>query len=132
MTAPDKASKTRTWISRVRRMASQSMPRFSGLWLLRDGTDASHKRVRTSIRPIAKFRCELPHMSGKRDAPARSKFVMPGHSSLSCADCVNLSAMPGIHVLKSCSGKDVDGRDEPGNDSERRLTNRCRGDAVHR
>jgi hypothetical protein len=25
-------------------------------------------------------------------------FVMPGHSSL-CADCVNLSAMPGIHVL---------------------------------
>src|SRR3984885_8032650 len=24
---------------------------------------------------------------------------MPGHSSLPCADCVNLSAMPGIHVL---------------------------------
>ena len=25
--------------------------------------------------------------------------VMPGHSGLPCADCVNLSAMPGIHVL---------------------------------
>src|SRR5260370_40529573 len=24
---------------------------------------------------------------------------MPGHSSLLCADCVNLSAMPGIHVI---------------------------------
>ncbi len=24
---------------------------------------------------------------------------MPGHSSLPCADCVNLSAMPGIHVF---------------------------------
>jgi hypothetical protein len=24
---------------------------------------------------------------------------MPGHSSLPCADGVNLSAMPGIHVL---------------------------------
>src|ERR1700693_3656002 len=105
MTAPDKASKTRTWISRVRRIAGQSMPRFSGLWLPRDGMDASHKRVRTSIRPIAKFRCELPHMSGKRDVPARSKFVMPG-------------------LLKSCSRKDVDGRDECGHDSERRLTNR--------
>jgi len=27
------------------------------------------------------------------------KIVMPGRSSLPCADCVNLSAMPGIHVL---------------------------------
>jgi hypothetical protein len=26
---------------------------------------------------------------------------MPGHSSLLCADCVNLSAMPGIHVFLS-------------------------------
>jgi hypothetical protein len=26
---------------------------------------------------------------------------MPGHSSLPCADGVNLSAMPGIHVLRS-------------------------------
>jgi predicted DsbA family dithiol-disulfide isomerase len=26
-------------------------------------------------------------------------FVMPGRSSLVCADCVNLSAMPGIHVF---------------------------------
>jgi hypothetical protein len=26
--------------------------------------------------------------------------VMPGHSGLLYADCVNLSAMPGIHVLK--------------------------------
>src|SRR5260370_18905940 len=24
---------------------------------------------------------------------------MPGHSSLLCADCINLSAMPGIHVI---------------------------------
>jgi len=27
------------------------------------------------------------------------QLVLPGHSSLPCADCVNLSAMPGIHVL---------------------------------
>src|SRR5260370_17001150 len=27
---------------------------------------------------------------------------MPGHSSLPCADCVNLSAMPGIHVFLIC------------------------------
>src|SRR5260370_27008524 len=26
---------------------------------------------------------------------------MPGHSSLPCADCVNLSAMPGTHVFLS-------------------------------
>jgi hypothetical protein len=37
---------------------------------------------------------------------------MPGHSSLPCADCVDLSAMPGIHVLLHLSKKDVDGRDE--------------------
>jgi hypothetical protein len=30
---------------------------------------------------------------------ALPKFVMPGHSSLFFADCVNLSATPGIHVL---------------------------------
>src|SRR5260370_40067193 len=30
---------------------------------------------------------------------SQGKLVMPGHSSLPCADCVNLSAMPGIHVL---------------------------------
>jgi hypothetical protein len=43
--------------------------------------------------------------------------VMPGHSGLLCADCVNLSALPGIHVLLSfCKGKDVDGRDKPGHD----------------
>src|SRR5216683_5161162 len=28
-----------------------------------------------------------------------AKLVMPGRSSLPCADCVNLSAMPGIHIL---------------------------------
>jgi hypothetical protein len=41
--------------------------------------------------------------------------VMPGHSSLPCADCVNLSAVPGIHVFLY-SLKDVDGRDKPGHD----------------
>ena len=35
---------------------------------------------------------------------------MPGRSSLPCADCVNLPAMPGIHVL-AANKKDVDGRD---------------------
>jgi hypothetical protein len=29
----------------------------------------------------------------------RQDLVMPGHSILPCADCVNLSAMPGIHVF---------------------------------
>jgi hypothetical protein len=38
-----------------------------------------------------------------------AKLVMPGQSSLPCADCVNLSAMPGIHVFASFK-KDVDGR----------------------
>ena len=28
-----------------------------------------------------------------------SKVVMPGQSSLFCADCVDLSALPGLHVL---------------------------------
>ena len=30
---------------------------------------------------------------------SKANLVMPGHSGLLCADCVNLSAMPGIHVL---------------------------------
>src|ERR1700682_6517978 len=42
---------------------------------------------------------------------------MPGHSSRPCADCVNLSAMPGIHVLLH-HVEDVDGRDKPGHDVE--------------
>jgi len=36
---------------------------------------------------------------------------MSGRSSLFCADCVNLSAMPGIRVLTPNREKDVDGRD---------------------
>jgi hypothetical protein len=40
-------------------------------------------------------------------------FVMPGHSSLPCADYVNLPALPGIHVLVPGSKKVVDGRDKP-------------------
>ena len=45
-----------------------------------------------------------------------TNLVMPGRSSLPRADCVNLSAMPGIHVLASY--KDADGRDEPGQDGK--------------
>jgi hypothetical protein len=41
-----------------------------------------------------------PNLISSRSKPSgRVEFVMPGHSSLACADCVNLSAMPGIHVL---------------------------------
>jgi hypothetical protein len=36
---------------------------------------------------------------------------MPGHSSLPCADCVNLFAMQRI-----CKERDVDGREGPGHD----------------
>ena len=43
---------------------------------------------------------------------------MPGHSSQACADCVNLSALPGIHVFCLNGKKDVDGRDKPGHDEE--------------
>ena len=43
---------------------------------------------------------------------------MPGHSSLLCADCVNLSAMPGIHVLTEQHAVDVDGRDKAGHDGK--------------
>jgi uncharacterized protein (DUF1330 family) len=50
-----------------------------------------------------------------------AKLVMPGHSGRPRADCVNLSAMPGIHVLAS-SRQDVGGRDEPGHDGK---TNRA-------
>jgi hypothetical protein len=39
------------------------------------------------------------------------KLVMPGHGILPCADCVNLSAMPGIRVLAALKQEDVDGRD---------------------
>jgi hypothetical protein len=46
-----------------------------------------------------------------------NEAVMPGRSSQACADCVNLSAMPGIHVFaRQLLKKDVDGRDEPGHD----------------
>ncbi|TAI61747.1 hypothetical protein CWO89_33445 [Bradyrhizobium sp. Leo170] len=40
---------------------------------------------------------------------------MPGHSRLPCADCVHLSALPGIHVLPA-AWQGVDGRDKPGHD----------------
>src|ERR1700716_2970551 len=46
----------------------------------------------------------------------RYGIVMPGHSSLPFADCVNLSAMPGIRVLTDPRGKRVDGRAKPGHD----------------
>src|SRR6202030_3225701 len=42
-------------------------------------------------------------------------FVMAGYSSLPCADCVNLSALPAIHGLTS-SKKDVDARHKAGHD----------------
>ena len=45
------------------------------------------------------------------------KAVMPGRSSLFYADCVNLSAIPGIHVLAAAT-KSVDGRDKPGHDGQ--------------
>jgi putative acetyltransferase len=43
---------------------------------------------------------------------------MPGQSSLQCADCVYLSALPGIRVLPHTKPV-VDGRDKPGHDEER-------------
>jgi hypothetical protein len=57
-----------------------------------------------------------------RSAQTIDLFVMPGHSSLPCADCVNLSAMPGIHVSISSGKKDVDGRGEPGHDELRQAS----------
>jgi hypothetical protein len=51
---------------------------------------------------------------------------MPGHSSLRGADCVYLSAMPGIHVWLHSGKKDVDGRDKPGHDEEIRSLERAR------
>ncbi len=42
--------------------------------------------------------------------------VMPGHSSLPCADYVYLSAPPGIHVFLSFKRQDVDGRNKSGHD----------------
>jgi len=39
-----------------------------------------------------------------------------------CADCVNLCALPGIHVFAAT--QDVDGRDKPGHD-DFNLTGKC-------
>ncbi len=45
---------------------------------------------------------------------------MAGHSSLPCADYVNLSALPAIHVFEPPRFKeDVDARDKPGHDEEK-------------
>jgi hypothetical protein len=38
--------------------------------------------------------------------------------SQACADCVNLSAVPGINVFFVVA-KDVDGRNKPGNDARK-------------
>jgi hypothetical protein len=42
--------------------------------------------------------------------------------------------MPGIHVLKHCDGKDVDGRDKPGHDGKQTICwlqlNECLDQAV--
>jgi hypothetical protein len=46
-------------------------------------------------------------------------WILSGHArprSQACADCVNLSALPGIHVFSWSEIKDVDGRDKPGHD----------------
>src|SRR6266851_9428731 len=43
---------------------------------------------------------------------------MPGHSSLPCADCVNLSAVPGIHVfLRNLTTKTRMAGTKPGHDN---------------
>jgi hypothetical protein len=42
--------------------------------------------------------------------------VMPGHSSLPCADYVYLSAPPGIHVFLWFERQNVDGRNKSGHD----------------
>jgi hypothetical protein len=67
-----------------------------------------------------------------RSRPFVFLSVMPGHSSLLCADCVNLSAMPGIHVLLF-SKKVVDGRVKPGHDDIGRTQFEARfgGEAGH-
>ena len=52
-------------------------------------------------------------------------FVMPGHSSLPCADCVNLSAMPGIHVFTAWQ---QEGRGWPGRSpamTKKRIVFKC-------
>jgi TRAP-type uncharacterized transport system fused permease subunit len=43
-------------------------------------------------------------------------FVMAGHSSLPCADYVNLSALPAIHVFFLVVAKNVDARHKAGHD----------------
>ena len=40
----------------------------------------------------------------------------PGNSSLLCADYVNLSALPAIHVFGAAREEDVDARVKPGHD----------------
>ena len=41
--------------------------------------------------------------------------VMPGHSRPKGRRALH-AYVPGIHVLRPCNSKDVDGRDEPGHD----------------
>src|SRR4249919_2664315 len=69
-------------------------------------------------------------ISPHRAAPSRARRRKEKRSSISsshrharprspaCADCVNLSALPGIHVLYR--GQDVDGRAKPGHDDQSR------------
>ena len=41
--------------------------------------------------------------------------VMPGHSRPKGRRALH-AYVPGVHVLRPCNSKDVDGRDEPGHD----------------
>jgi hypothetical protein len=55
-------------------------------------------------------------MSGYDMLAVETRPVMPGHSSLPCADYVYLSAPPGIHVFPLLKRQDVDGRNKSGHD----------------
>jgi len=48
---------------------------------------------------------------------------MAGHSSLLCADYVNLSSLPAIHVSLRKNKKDVDARHEAGRDERENTGN---------
>src|SRR5882757_8590948 len=48
--------------------------------------------------------------------PVRSALRSSCPAIAICTDCVNLSVLPGIHVLRSTTKQDVDARDQPGHD----------------
>src|SRR5258705_217660 len=87
----------------------------------RAGAGRSRAAAEKHVHPPSRGTCRrgAAAIEGRGVVEVIRFVVMPGHTSLPCADCVNLSVMPRIHVLLSfLRDKGVDGRGEPRHDEE--------------